>query len=126
MVVVPDNIINNGIKQSFMYIGQENWDEKLNYEKLDKFIESNKNSSKILIPGTTHYDFSDTPHMSKVAKLLKKSGNINSDDLKNILNELLLSFFNHNLKDTNVDFNYSYLALKYELDMIVNVWDEKN
>ena len=126
MVVVPDNIINDGIKQSFMYIGQENWDEKLNYEKLDKFIESNKNSSKILIPGTTHYDFSDTPHMSKVAKLLKKSGNINSDDLKNILNELLLSFFNHNLKDTKIDFNYSYLALKYEMDMIVNVWEKDN
>ena len=68
MVVVPDNIINDGIKQNFMYIGQEGWDEKLNYEKLDQFIKSNKSSSKILIPGTTHYDFSDTPHMSKAAR----------------------------------------------------------
>jgi len=35
MVVVPDDIINNGIGKNFMYIGQEQWDEKLNYQKLD-------------------------------------------------------------------------------------------
>ena len=44
------------------------------------FIKSNSISSKILIPGTTHYDYSDTPHMSKVAQLLKKSGKINNNE----------------------------------------------
>ena len=37
MVVVPDEIVDNGINKNFMYLGQEQWDEKLNYQKLDKF-----------------------------------------------------------------------------------------
>ena len=119
MVVVPDNIINEGISQDFMYIGQQQWDEKLNYEKLDMFIKSNSISSKILIPGTTHYDYSDTPHMSNVARLLKKSGNLKSDNLKNVLNELIVSFFNENLKGKKTNFEYYDLSNKYEISMIV-------
>ena len=119
MVVVPDDIINNGIGKNFMYIGQEQWDEKLNYQKLEAFIKSNPKSSKILIPGTTHYDFSDTPHMSKAAKLLKKSGQLDSNGLKNVLNELIVSFFNENLKKSKSDIDYYQLANKYEINMIV-------
>ena len=119
IVVVPDNIINNGINQNFMYLGQEKWDEKLNYEKLDKFVKSNNSSSKILIPGTTHYDYSDTPHMSIAARLLKKSGKVKRNDLKNILNELIISFFNKNLKGKKEQANYNELASKYEISIIV-------
>ena len=125
MVVVPDNIINNGIGKDFMYIGQQKWDEKLNYEKLDKFIKSNTNSSKILIPETTHYDFSDTPHMSKAAKLLNKSGHLDSHSLKNILNELIVSFFNRNLKNNNSDINYYELASKYGINMIAEEYSSE-
>ena len=124
MVVVPENIINEGIAQDFMYIGQQQWDEKLNYEKLDKFIQSNNHSLKILIPGTTHYDYSDTPHMSRAARLLKKSGDINNVNLKNVLNELILSFFNKNLKDQKIDAQYYELASKYEISMIVEEYSE--
>ena len=120
MVPVPDNIINDGITQDFMYIGQKNWNEELNYEKLNKFIESNSSSSKILIPGTTHYDYSDTPYMSSAAKLLKKSGNLENEKLKNILNELILSFFNKNLKDKKLMTEYYDLASKYEISVIVD------
>ena len=118
MVVVPDNIINEGIKQDFMYIGQAKWWDELNYNKLDQFIKSNSSSSKILIPGTTHYDFSDTPHMSKAAKLLKKSGDLDSGSLKNILNELILTFFNKNLKNIEANIDYYDFSTKYEINII--------
>ena len=119
MVVVPDEIVDNGINRNFMYLGQEQWDEKLNYQKLDKFIKSNTKSSKILIPNTTHYDFSDTPHMSKAAKFLNKSGKVKSKNLKNLLNELIISFFNQNLKNQKIIIDYPMLAKKYEIDLIV-------
>ena len=119
MVVVPDEIVDNGINRNFMYLGQEQWDEKLNYQKLDKFIKSNTKSSKILIPNTTHYDFSDTPHMSKAAKFLNKSGKVKSENLKNILNELIISFFNQNLKNQEIIIDYPMLAKKHEIDLIV-------
>ena len=118
MVVVPENIIDEGINQDFMYIGQLQWDDELNYKKLDKFIQSNKSSSKILIPETTHYDYSDTPHMSIAARLLKKSGTLNSDNLKAILNDLILSFFNKNLKNEQKNMQYYELAKKYEISII--------
>ena len=119
MVVVPDEIVDNGINKNFMYLGQEQWDEKLNYQKLDKFVKSNTKSSKILIPNTTHYDFSDAPHMTKVAKLLNKSGKVKSKNLKNILNELIILFFNKNLKNQEIIIDYPMLAKKYEIDLIV-------
>ena len=125
MVVVPDSIINKGINQDFMYIGQEEWDKKLNYEKLNNFINSNNNSSKILIPETTHYDFSDTPHMSPVAKILKKSGKLNAENLKNVLNELIVSFFNENLKNMKKSINYYELSNKYEINMIVEEYSDQ-
>ena len=123
MVVIPNNIINKGINQEFMYIGQKQWDEELNYQKLDKFIKSNNRSYKILIPKTTHYDFSDTPHMSKAAKLLKKSGKLNSDDLKNVLNELIVSFFNKNLKDSTMNIDYYNLTNQYDIMMTVEKYE---
>ena len=118
MVVVPDDIVSAGIGKNFMYIGQEQWDEDLNYQKLDKFISSNTRSSKILIPKTTHYDYSDTPHMSRAAKLLKKSGKINSVRLKSILNELIISFFDENLKKQASFIDYYELEKKHEVDII--------
>lgn len=125
MVPVPENIINDGISQDFMYIGQQKWNEKLNYEKLNKFIESNISSSKILIPGTTHYDYSDTPYMSNAARLLKKSGELENEKLKNILNELILSFFNKNLKDKNLRTQYYELASKHEISMIIEEYRDQ-
>ena len=118
--MVPDNIINEGIVQDFMYIGQGEWWDELNYNKLDKFIESNSSSTKILIPGTTHYDFSDMPILSSAGKILGKTGKkINMNDFKNALNELIITFFNKNLKNSQSGINYYDFATKYKISMTV-------
>ena len=41
------------------------------------------------------------------------------NDLKNILNELIISFFNKNLKGKKEQANYNELASKYEISIIV-------
>ena len=118
MVVVPDDIINNGIKQNFMYIGQGKWWDELNYNKLDQFIKSNSSSTKVLIQGTTHYDFSDMPHLTNAGNILGKTGKkIKMDDLKNALNELIISFFNKNLKNSQSGINYYDFAIKHKISM---------
>ena len=125
MVVVPDDIINNGIEQKFMYIGRGEWREELNYSKLNQFIKSNKNSIKILIPGTTHYDFSDMPHLTNAGKLLGKTGKkINMNNLKNALNELIISFFNKNLKNNQSSIDYYDFATKYKINMTLEQFEE--
>ena len=124
LVVVPDHIISEGIVQDFMYIGQDKWWDELNYKKLDQFIESNQSSSKILIPGTTHYDFSDMPHLSSAGKILGKTGKgINMNDFKNALNELIISFFNKSLKNSQSGINYYDFATKYEISMTVEQFE---
>lgn len=120
MVAVPDKIVNSGISQDFIYLGQEEWDEKLNYEKLDKFIQSTNSSTKILIPGTTHYDYTDTPHMTRFAKNVGIAGNLPSLELKNLLNEIALDFFNSNLKTSNNDITFSELQEKYGIRLIID------
>ena len=120
MVAVPDNIIEQGINQDFIYIGQQEWDEKLNYEKLDKFIQSTKNSTKILIPGTTHYDYTDTPHMTRFAKTVDLAGDLPSEELKNLLNELALTFFNTHLKQKEHSLDHLKLQDKYGISLIVD------
>ena len=120
MVAVPDNIIEQGINQDFIYLGQQEWDEKLNYEKLDKFIQSTKNSTKILIPGTTHYDYTDTPHMTRFAKTVDLAGDLPSEELKNLLNEVALIFFNTHLKQSDDSLDYLKLQDKYGISLIVD------
>jgi hypothetical protein len=57
--------------------------------------------------------------MSKAAKFLNKSGKVKSKNLKNLLNELIISFFNQNLKNQKIIIDYPMLAKKYEIDLIV-------
>ena len=42
---------------------------------------------------------------------------INMNDLKGVLNELIISFFNKNLKDIESDINYYDFAVRYKLNM---------
>ena len=58
-------------------------------------------------------------HLSSAAKILGKTGKeINMNDLKGALNELIISFFNKNLKDFKSEINYYDFALKYKINMI--------
>ena len=63
--------------------------------------------------------------MSNAARLLKKSGELENEKLKNILNELILSFFNKNLKDKNLRTQYYELASKHEISMIVEEYRDQ-
>ena len=56
--------------------------------------------------------------MSIAARLLKKSGTLDSNNLKAILNDLILSFFNKNLKNEQKNMQYYELAKKYEISII--------
>ena len=56
--------------------------------------------------------------MSIAARLLKKSGTLDSNNLKAILNELILSFFNKNLKNEQKNMQYYELSKKYEISII--------
>ena len=99
MLPVQDNIINSGIDIPFMYIGQAFWpNDTLNYSILNQFTENNANLNEtIFLEHTKHYDFSDTPHLSKISKKIGLSGSMNSQSLLDTLNYKVRTFFNSHL-----------------------------
>ena len=102
IVPVVDEIINTGIKIPFCYIGQEYWkDNPLNYDKLDKFYKNCTADSYLLkINKTKHFDYSDSPHFSKVSRMIASGKNVDSKFAERI-GISVVGFFDEYLKGEN-------------------------
>ena len=99
MLPVPEATIDAGSRKPFLYIGQSAWDDPMNYQKLERFEnDSGENARKLLLKGTKHYDFTDTPLLSKSSRRLGISGKIQREELRKLLNEELLTFFDSDLR----------------------------
>ena len=96
---VPNEIINKGSSIPFLYIGRVEWEDTLNYYKLDKLIKnSNSNAEKIILPGTKHFDYTDTPYFHKMTKTIRVSGTMPTIQIIDTLNYHLVKFFDEKLK----------------------------
>ena len=97
---IPNDVVNLGIKKPFLYIGRTEWEDTLNYYKLNKLIEnSSSNGEKIFLDGTEHFDYTDTPYFHKVTKSINVSGSMPTDVIVDTLNYHLITFFNKYLKN---------------------------
>lgn len=94
MVPVPEETIGEGIRKPVLYLGQESWDEPLNYEKLDRFIANSSGyATREIWAGTKHMDFADAPHLSSFARRIGFAGTLPSEELRLRLNQNILTFF---------------------------------
>ena len=102
IVPVADEIINTGIKIPFCYIGQEYWEgNPLNYDKLEKFYKNCSSDSYLLkINKTKHFDYSDSPHFSKVSRMIASGKNVDSKFAERI-GISVVGFFDEYLKGEN-------------------------
>ena len=112
---IVDDIINNGLKIPFCYIGQESWGENSkNYSRLNKFFKNCRSDAYFIkIKDTKHFDYSDLPYISKLGKRIKISGKASSKELTLELNKVILGFFNEYLKNDLKDWTED-LEKKYE------------
>ncbi|HCD27578.1 MAG TPA: hypothetical protein DER02_08660 [Gammaproteobacteria bacterium] len=102
MVPVPETVIETGFDKPFIYMGQPQWDDALNYEKLDRMLaKSEAATEKALLAGTKHFDFSDTPQVSSAARRFGFTGTVPPPELKTQINSTLLDFFNRHLVFNN-------------------------
>jgi len=101
-VPIVDDIINTGIKIPFCYIGQNEWEGiPLNYEKLDKFYKNCTSDSYLLkINKTKHFDYSDSPHFSKIGRMMVSGKNVDSKFAERI-GISVVGFFDEYLKGEN-------------------------
>jgi dienelactone hydrolase len=94
MVPIPQDVINRGTDKPFLYLGQEQWDDPLNYKKLEKFMANSSGEVRSeFLPNTKHMDFADAPHLSSFAKRIGFAGTMPSKDLREKLNADILWFF---------------------------------
>jgi len=93
MVPVPREVISAGTEKPFYYLGQAAWDDPINYKKLDKFLKASPQARKQLVPGTKHFDYSDAPQFSNLAKRFGLSGELSRPELRKLINKAVLNFF---------------------------------
>ena len=93
MVPVPPEVIAAGTAKPFYYLGQAAWDDPVNYKKLDKFLSASPQGKKQLEAGTKHFDYSDAPQFSNLAKRFGLSGEVSRPALRALINDAVMSFF---------------------------------
>ena len=94
LVPIEQSIIKSGLTVPFLFMGQDQWKNPLNYDNLDTLIAASKGvAEKLILSGTKHFDFSDTPQFSSASKKFGISGSMEMDKLRNLLNSRIISFF---------------------------------
>ena len=96
---VPNEIVDTGIDKPFLYIGRPEWEDSLNYYKLDKLIKNSHSiGEKVILSDTKHFDYTDTPYFNDITKKIKVSGAMSSSVIVDTLNYYLVNFFDKYLK----------------------------
>ena len=99
-VPIPQSVIESGLNVPVMFMGQDKWENPMNIEKLDRLLaKSTQQADKIILKGVHHFDFSDTPHFTKLSKIFGVSGKMESDALLDTINISIISFFNKYLNE---------------------------
>jgi len=98
LVPIEQSIIKKGLKVPFLFMGQTYWTNPVNYEKLDTLIAaSTASAEKLILDGTKHFDYSDTPQFNTASSKFGISGSMDLDELRILLNSRIVSFFELNL-----------------------------
>jgi predicted dienelactone hydrolase len=97
IIPVPPRTIDQGVSTPLLYIGQASWDDPVNYQKLERLLNNSPQQKSILMPGTKHFDFSDTPLFSPLMQITGLAGTIPANELATDLEGKIVSFFNLHL-----------------------------
>ena len=103
------DLIKKDLNKPFAHIGQVDWGTSNNYNIMEEFGKNNSKSSyHFSVEGSKHNDFTD---FSQFTKLTRKfgSGEISPKIIRNVMNDIMIGFFDAHLKDSE-DFD----AGKYE------------
>ena len=110
---LPQYIIDQDINKPFVHIGQVSWGDSDNYELMKNFGSNNTEKSyHFSVEGAKHNDFTD---FSQFTKLTRKfgSGKVPQKEIRNIMNNIMLQFFNYHLKKTG-SFNPNQFENKFK------------
>jgi hypothetical protein len=114
-------VLENGVSQPAFFMFSQRWADDVDSRNNLLFHRFTSNAANTLgvisIDGTAHYDFSDLPLLSPLAPRLGLKGPISGLRVTAIINDYLLSFFDHTLKGVPTDLfepqNRKYNEVKF-------------
>ena len=99
---IKPELVNTGLHKPFLYIGQDTWSEQLNNQKLNTLLEKSSQHTALLLQGTEHFDFSDTPLFSPLMQTVGIAGIIPADQLARLLENNIATFFDKHLNHKSI------------------------
>jgi len=118
---LPDNIINKGIQQPFLFLGRRSWENSDYPDNLDKLYTFMKGLDSdhyhFILRNSKHMDFSDVPLFSPLSSLFLQTGSISANKAVQTINRVVLSFFDQYLKEKENEFPKNLSHVK-ELELI--------
>ena len=116
--ILPPEILNNGLAKPFFHLGQEKWDEKLNYDNRDLLIKNSNGDNWVsTFLESKHFDYMDLPLFTDRTRNFRLTGKIEPIQFYNCLNEIQLSFFNYHIKNVG-EFNPNLISGKFPFMII--------
>jgi len=104
MIPVSEDTLSSGITQPLLAIFSQTWSDDWEGKErgFDKFYENTSGEkAHLILQGTAHFDFSDLPAFSPVARYIGLKGPLNGDRVLEIVRTYTLAFFNQHLHGQN-------------------------
>ncbi len=110
---LPNYIIEKDMNKPFVHLGQTSWGDSNNYELMKIWgSKNNQNSFHFSVEGSKHNDFTDFSQFTKLTRRFG-SGKVPQKVMRNIMNDVMLQFFNYHLKSID-NFDANQFESKYE------------
>ncbi|MBT4034010.1 MAG: hypothetical protein HOB84_00585 [Candidatus Marinimicrobia bacterium] len=97
---IPDSVITMGINRPIFHLGQKQWSDPGNYERMDEMLSHSSGPTyKMLVPGTLHTDFTDMPLFTRFSLFIGYTRVQNPIWLNDLIRVNTRGFFDVYLKD---------------------------
>ena len=112
---VPKEVILNGIKIPFLFIGRPSWkksDYPENYNLLQSLMFNSKEPKySLIVQKTEHLDFTDIPLFSPIIRYVVEVGTLSSSYSVSLLNNIIFEFLEKELRKSKTS-NFNNLISK--------------
>jgi len=102
-IPVPDSVVTGGLDKPLFHLGQKDWSDPGNYERMDQLMTNCRGPVlKLLLPGTCHADYTDMPLFSPFSLYIGYTRVAEPDWLNDLIRQTTVSYFDTYLKQGSV------------------------
>lgn len=103
-IPVPDSVIHKGLNKPIFHLGQKDWADPNNYQRMNTLMNNCTGPVfKLLIPNTRHADYTDMPLFSPFSRYIGYTQVKDPLWLNSLIRESSVNYFNAYLKGESVD-----------------------